>query len=102
MKCPTCGHPVTVRLIVRPESRLAIIDGKTVSLRPLEARILEIIRRQTDPILGETIADILGTSYSSVKVTICNMRKSIFDTKLVIDSQPGRHGGYWLRWLPER
>ena len=103
LRCPACGHPITDKFTVHPAAAYAVIDGRQYFVRPAEARILEILRRNMGSrIHGDTIAELTGLSRNAIAVHATHIREAIYHSRLVLEGQVGKNGGYWLRWLPER
>lgn len=83
-RCPHCGQEMPGQLTVDLEFNLAKANGKSVRLSPMQAEILEAIRR-THPRPARTayIAEAVGglhgneSSWNSIQVMICQMRPKL-------------------------
>ncbi len=94
MRCPTCRQPVTDRLIVSIYG-FALIDGETVDITPIMARILDVLQRNEIASV-DTLADILGCHRKTVPVHVTKLRERLAPTALGVGY--GYGGGYAIRW----
>ena len=96
MPCPACGAPISSRLHVNASGCSIIVDGHMIPVSPMEARIMDILRRNEGfPVTPNAIADILGTSQESIRVLVTKLRERLRNN----DSDMGIElNGYMIKW----